>query len=104
MVLSVSVASAAGEAAFGLAVVVGGVAAVFALAAAVVVVDLAAVVAVFGLAVVVPDVAAVFGLAVVVVGVVVVGVTWPNSEPVKHKNKNPRICSDYHSSGCALAN
>jgi hypothetical protein len=26
-----------------------------------------------------------------------VGVTWPNSEPVKHKNKNPRICPDYHS-------
>jgi hypothetical protein len=52
----------------------------------------------------VPDVAAVFGLAVVVVGVVVVGVTWPNSEPVKHNNKNPRICSDYHSSGRTLAN
>lgn len=114
MVLSVSVAS---PAAFGLAAVVADVAAVFVLAAVVAdvaaVFGLAAVVAdvaaVFGFAVVVPDVAAVFGLAFVVVvvvaaGVVVVGVTWPNSEPVKHKNKNPRICSDYHSGGRAVVN
>ena len=68
MVLSVSVVSAGATAGFGLAVVVA---------------------AVFGLAVVV--------LAVLAAGFGVVGVTWPNSEPVKHKNKNPRICPDYHS-------
>jgi hypothetical protein len=97
MVLSLSVARAAGAAAFGLGAIVADVTAAFGFD--VVVVDVAAG---LGLAVVVVDVAAGFGLTVLVVVVVavgfgLVGVTWPNSEPVKHRNKNPRICSGYHS-------
>jgi hypothetical protein len=98
MVLSLSVARAAGATAFGLGAVVADVTAAFGFGV-VVVVDVAAG---LGLAVVVVDVAAGFGLTVLVVDVVavgfgLVGVPWPISEPVKHRNKNPRICSGYHS-------